>query len=180
LHIPTHILSGWVVANLPLFAARFSPRERLFCMIAAGVADFDGVGFFFGEEVYWRFHHVLGHNVFFGLAISVAMAAFSGPRLLAFVAYLALFHLHLLLDYYGSGIGWKIHYLWPIDERGFKTDDAWPLSSWQNYLAFVALAVSTAGIAWRKRRSPLELLLPRFEAKFFSPTAENPSPLAPD
>ena len=46
MHIPTHILSGWCIGNvLPL-----NGRERLFCMVAASVADFDGLGIIFGEE----------------------------------------------------------------------------------------------------------------------------------
>lgn len=38
MHIPTHIMSGWVIANcVPL-----TPRERLACMIIATVPDIDG------------------------------------------------------------------------------------------------------------------------------------------
>lgn len=169
MHIPTHLLSGWVVANLPPFASRFSSRERLYCMIAATMADLDGVGFFFSETIYWQFHHVLGHNVFFGLLASMVLGIVSRAKPLAFVAYLILFHLHLLLDFYGSGLGWKIFYFWPLDGRGFWTTDAWPLTSWQNYLAFVCLLLWTVGIAWRRRRTPLELLLPRIDAELFPP-----------
>lgn len=165
MHLPTHVLSGWVFANaLPLTA-----RERLFCMVSAAVADVDGLGFFFGEEAYWRFHHVVGHNVFFGLLMSLALAAASSRRILAFAAYFTCFHIHLLMDLYGSGVGWRIHYLWPIEPAGFKSDAAWPLMSWQNYLAFTTLALVTAIIAVKKRRSPLELLLPRLERRWFGP-----------
>jgi len=39
-HIPTHILSGWVIGNcFPL-----SPAQRLGCMIAATIPDVDGFG----------------------------------------------------------------------------------------------------------------------------------------
>ena len=163
MHIPTHVLSGWVFANaLPL-----AKRERLFCMVAASIPDIDGLGFFFGEEMFWRFHHFVGHNVFFGLFVSIAVAFFSQKKLLALAAYMTCFHLHLLMDFYGSGTGWKIHYFWPIDSRGFYTTDAWPLSSWQNYLTFGVLLLITIGIAWRKKRTPLELLAPRLEAKLF-------------
>lgn len=163
MHIPTHVLSGWVLANtLPLTA-----RERLCCMLAASLPDLDGLGFFFGEDTYWRFHHVVGHNLLIGVVLSMAMAAISARKSLAFVAYLACFHLHLILDFYGSGVGWKIHYLWPFDSRGFKTDAAWPLTSWQNYVAFGVLLAGTVVIALRKRRTPVELLLPRLEAKVF-------------
>ena len=162
MHIPTHILSGWVVGNaLPL-----GPRGRLFCMLAAALPDVDGVGFFFGEEAYWRLHHIVGHNVFFGIVLSVGLAVGStSRRALAFVAYLACFHLHLLMDFYGSGPGWAIHYFWPLDGGGFSTIDAWPLDSWQNRVAFAALLAWTIGIAVRRRRTPLESIAPRLDAK---------------
>ena len=104
MHIQTHILSGWCVANLlPLTA-----RERLFCMIAASAADLDGLGILVSQDLYWDYHHKLGHGIAFGLLISLTLASFSTRRVLAFCAYLALFHLHLVLDYFGSGPGWPI------------------------------------------------------------------------
>ena len=94
MHIPTHILSGWCVANLlPL-----GPRERAVCVVAAAIPDLDGLGLlavpFAGSHFYERYHHVLGHNLTFAV--------------IACLAYFALFHLHLLMDYYGSGPGWGI------------------------------------------------------------------------
>lgn len=162
MHIPTHILSGWLVGNaLPL-----GPRERLFCMLAASLPDLDGLGFFFGEDAYWRFHHVAGHNIFAGVVLSAGLAVASAKhRAIAFAAYLACFHLHLLMDFYGSGPGWAIHYLWPANARGWRTIDAWPLDSWQNRVAFAVLLALTALVAWRKRRTPLELLAPRLDAR---------------
>lgn len=160
MHIPTHILSGWCVGNL--FA--LSPGQRLCCMIAAAAADVDGVGIVFGEEAYWALHHKLGHNVFFGLLLSAGLTISSRRRRGGlFLLYLLLFHLHLLMDYFGSGPGWMIHYLWPADHRGWKTDLAWPLSSWQNYLAFGVLLAWTVLIARKRRRTPLEMLAPRLD-----------------
>lgn len=162
MHIPTHILSGWLVGN----AAPLGPRERLFCMLAASLPDLDGLGFFLGEEAYWRFHHTAGHNVFFGVALSAALTfASTTRRALAFAAYLLCFHLHLLMDFYGSGPGWAIHYLWPVDGRGWKTGEAWELSSWQNRVAFALLLAITVAIAWRWKRTPLERVAPRLDAK---------------
>jgi hypothetical protein len=108
-HIPTHILSGWCVANLlPL-----GPRERLFCMVAAAIPDLDGLGLlaapFAGPHFYERYHHVLGHNLTFAVVSAGVLTAFSTGawwrRAVAFAAYFALFHLHLLMDYYGRGRG---------------------------------------------------------------------------
>jgi hypothetical protein len=49
--------------------------------------------------------------------------------------FLFCFHLHLLMDYYGSGPGWPIVYFWPLTDFKFVNWSAWELSSWQNQLA---------------------------------------------
>lgn len=167
LHIPTHILSGWCVGNLvPL-----GPRERLFCMVAASVADVDGLGMLAGQEFYWDYHHVLAHNLAFAVLVSLILAACSTRRVLAFVTYLALAHLHLLLDYYGSGPDWRIGYLWPFDRvhaHGWLNPHAWELSSWQNTAAAVVLLVWTVAIARFHRRTPLELLMPSLDQRLLN------------
>src|SRR5438045_2833935 len=102
MQVQTHVLSGWCVANLlPL-----SPRERGFCMIAASASDLDGLGIIGGEEMYWRFHHIVGHGLLAAIVVCGTLTIFSHRRLLALAAYLALFHLHLIMDYWGSGPGW--------------------------------------------------------------------------
>ena len=58
--------------------------------------------------MYWRFHHYHGHNIFFGILLSAAFAAFSSRRILCFFAYLTCFHLHMIMDYVGSGPGWML------------------------------------------------------------------------
>ena len=71
MHIPTHILSGWCVANLlPL-----GPRERVFCMVAAAIPDLDGAGYIAGAHFYERYHHVLGHNLTFAVISALALTA---------------------------------------------------------------------------------------------------------
>jgi hypothetical protein len=161
MHIPTHILSGWCVGN----CVQFSPRERLFCMTAAAIADVDGLGFFVSDELYWRFHHYLGHNLFFGVAVSLLMAAWSRRRLAAFAMYVTLFHLHLAMDLVGSGPGWAIYYFWPISNTGYRTTLVWELSSWQNTVAAGTLLAWTLAIAYVARRTPLELIAPRLDRR---------------
>lgn len=173
MHIPTHILSGWVVGNA---VPGFTARERLFCMLAASLHDLDGLGIVFGERAYWALHHKLGHNVFVGVGMSLAFAAYSTRRTLAFLVYLACFHLHLLMDYFGSGPGWAIHYLWPASDRGWRTSLAWELTSWQNRVAFAVLLLITIAIAWRARRTPLERLAPRLDAKLVGQRDDPASP----
>jgi hypothetical protein len=154
MHPPTHILSGWCAANL----FRLTPRERLFCMIAATGADLDGASLLFGREAYWNWHHVGGHNIFFAVAMSLLLAAFSSRKRKCFALYFTLAHLHLLMDDYGSGVGWPIYYLWPASGWKLKNLNAWEFLSWQNMLALAALLAWTIRIAIRQRRTPFELI----------------------
>lgn len=162
-HIQTHILSGWCAGNLlPL-----TPRQRLFCMIAASIEDLDGLGIVWSEDAYWALHHKLGHCVGYGLVVSAVLVIFSKSRRLpCFFLYLALFHLHLGLDLLGSGANWDIFYLWPFSDFRIKSDWGWELFSWQNITAFIVLLAWTVLIAKRQRRTPLELLMPSLDRKF--------------
>jgi hypothetical protein len=167
LHVPTHILSGWAVGNLlpPL-----GPRERLLCMIAATAPDVDGLGILFGERAYWNYHHILGHNLLFTSVMAAVLAAVSscGKRVLGFIAYAALGHLHLVMDYFGSGPGWHICYWWPFRrEHGscWMNPNAWPFDGWQNQVAGLAMIGVTVLIGAIARRTPLELLMPSLDRK---------------
>jgi len=162
MHIPTHILSGWCVANY----FELSPRERFWCMAAASVSDVDGLGILFGEEAYWDYHHVVGHNLLFATVFSILFALFSTHRLKVLLLCLALFHLHFVLDFFGSGPQWEIVYLWPFSRWGAETEHAWELFSWQNITAAALLLVWMLVIAVRQGRSPLEWPLPEMDRKF--------------
>ncbi len=176
MHVPTHILSGWCVANLlPL-----KPRKRLCCMIAASAADVDGMGILFGEKWYFAFHHIVGHNLFFAIAISIVLASFSRPAR-TFWVYLLLAHLHLLMDYFGSGPLWSIYYLWPVSHWHIRFDGAWAFYSWQNIAAAGLLLLGTLAIARYRGRTPLEVLMPSLDQQLVTlirPRACETEPIA--
>lgn len=159
MHIQTHVLSGWCVANLvPL-----TPRERCLAMVAAGAPDLDGLGRLISHDHYLDYHHVWGHNLAFAVVGSAVLTAFSTHRGRCAVMYLMLFHLHFLMDYFGSGFGWGIRYFWPWSSRDFLTPHAWELFSWQNLTTLGALLVWTFGIIVRLGRTPLEALMPSLD-----------------
>ncbi|HEY1686823.1 MAG TPA: hypothetical protein VGG19_18825 [Tepidisphaeraceae bacterium] len=136
-------------------------------MIAASMADLDGLGIIFGEKYYWDYHHVVGHNLFFGLVGSVILAAWCRREwIMTFLVCLGLFHLHLFLDLWGSGPLWHIHYLWPIGNLILKNPYGWELYSWQNMVVYVGFLIWTAWIAWRLGRTPIEMVAPRIDQAF--------------
>ena len=160
MHVQTHIMSGWCIGNL----FRLTPRQRLMCMIAASIADLDGLGIIAGQEAYWNYHHKLCHNLAFGLASCILLAILSRARLMVFALYLALFHLHLAMDFFGSGPGWSIYYLWPLPHGTWDNRHwSWEFSSWQNITTALLLLLWTVGIAVRLGRTPLEVPMPRLD-----------------
>lgn len=160
MHVQTHILSGWCVGNyLPLTA-----RQRAMGMVAASVADLDGLSILGGQNAYWDYHHRLCHNLTFGLLACGILTLWSGRRPLTFLVYLALFHLHLVMDYFGSGPGWGIYYFWPFSSWAADNRHvAWEFYSWQNITIAAVLVVWTIVIAVRRGRTPLEALMARLD-----------------
>jgi len=152
-------MSGWIAAN----CLTLSARERFLAMIAAAIPDIDGLGIIIGEEKYLDYHHVVGHNLLLAVLVAAILTAFSAARVKAFVLYFALFHLHLLMDLFGSGELWTIKYFWPFSDREFSTELGWALFSWQNLTAGGIALLLTLVIACRCGRTPLEYLMPNLD-----------------
>lgn len=161
MHIQTHVMSGWCVADLFDLTA----KERLFAMVAASVADLDGLGIVISSDHYVAYHHVLGHNLLFGVLVSSLLTAFSTRRAKRFCLFLALFHLHLVLDYFGSGPGWGIFYLWPFSRLEIINPNAWDFFSWQNICAAGTFLLWTIAIIFKSKRTPLEVIMPSLDTK---------------
>ena len=133
MHIPTHILSGWICGN---FIPSFGPRERFFCMVAASAPDLDGLSLLGGWECYYDWHHVLMHN----LPFAVILAA---------------------LDLLGSGSDWGVDYWRPFSPVSIRWSAGWEYLSWQNYLAAFACIAAAIGIIYWKKRTILEYPMPK-------------------
>ena len=95
LNIQTHMVSGWCLGNV----VNLEARERLLCVVAASIADLDGISWFGGDESYFAYHHVLSHNLLAALIFSGVLAWFSIKRFKCFWLYFGIFHFHLFLDY---------------------------------------------------------------------------------
>ena len=134
-------------------------------MLAASLSDLDGLGILAGQEAYWEYHHKLCHNLPFGLLLSVILGVYSGWRWKSFFLYLSLFHLHLIFDYYGSGPGWEIYYLWPFSQWNVTNAKAWEFYSWQNISVAFAFTGWMFWIAMKHGRTPFEFLMPHLDSE---------------
>ena len=159
MHIQTHLMSGWCIANI---VAR-TPRDRGLAMLAATLMDLDGLGILAGQRAYERYHHLLAHNALFILILAALLTIFSTHRLRALLLYLGLMHLHLVMDYFGSGPFWPIVYFWPFSHREWASSHAWAFDGWQNQAAGLAMLACTIFIAIYARRTPLESVMPSLD-----------------
>ena len=174
----SHLLTGWVVAN----TADLMPRDRALVTLAGVVPDIDGLGIIaeilteqtaFPLLWYSKYHHVLCHNLGFGLLLAVTAILFSIRRWMTAFLVLVVFHLHLLGDLVGSrgpdGYQWPIPYWTPFSD-GWKLmwTGQWELNAWPNVLITALLLAATIYIARRKGCSPLEMVSKRADSAFVS------------
>ena len=175
----THLLVGWSVAN----ATTLTPRERAVVAVAGVVPDVDGFGMITDlvtrntahpTEWWGEFHHVLAHNLGFGLGVGIAAFCLSsrgGRRWVAAGLALVSFHLHLFGDLIGArgpdGDQWPIPYLSPfVRDYELSWSVQWALNAWPNFAITGVLLVATFYLAWRRGFSPLEMVSARADRAF--------------
>lgn len=78
----THFFAGWLIANMD----HLERRDRALVTLGAVIPDVDGLGILFdiasrdqgrALDFYSQYHHVLAHNVFFGLLLATVVYAVS-------------------------------------------------------------------------------------------------------
>ena len=79
-----------------------------------------------------------------------------------------LFHLHLAMDSFGSGMDWGIAYLWPLRTGEWVNPWRWQFFSWQNLTAAYGLVAVTIVLTARLGRSPLEAIAPALDRTLVS------------
>ena len=170
----THLLLGWTVAN---GAPSLTPRARAAVTLAGVAPDIDGIGVIWdlvsrsgNFEFYQRYHHVFGHNLFFGLLIALLGLLFGVRKWLVAALMFLSFHLHLLGDIIGSrGQGsdfWAVPYFWPLSTREFSWTGQWPLNGWQNFILTGLLLALMFYWAGKRGYSPIELVSSRADQAF--------------
>jgi inner membrane protein len=142
--------------------------------------DIDGAGLlldFFGphqvQTLEWwsKYHHILGHNMGFGLFLTITAFALAKRRWLVSFLVMVSFHLHLVGDLLGSkgsdGYQWPIPYLLPFsDAWQWIWAGQWQLNAWPNFVVTGVVALHMFYIAWKKGVSPLEIISSKANASF--------------
>jgi len=169
----THFLAGWSVAN----ARPLSRRDRPLVTISGVIPDADGLGMIpdwltrHSLNCGGEYHHVLFHNIGFGLMMCGWIFLLSRQRWLAALLALGGFHLHLFPDLIGArgpdGYQWPIPYLQPFsDAWQLAWEGQWSLTAWQNFVLTGLLLLPAFWWAWQKGFSPLEMFSTRADQAF--------------
>lgn len=170
----THFLVSWVVAN----SATLDRRERAIVTLAGVTPDLDGLGAIpelltrnTAHPLNWfsEYHHVLGHNLGFGLLVACASFPLATRRWKTAALAFLTFHLHLLCDVLGArgpdGDHWPIPYLLPFSHAWQWTwSGQWALNAWQNFAITGAALALMFYLAWARGYSPLEMVSLRADA----------------
>lgn len=151
----SHVMTGWLLSR-PLE----EKRDRLIVTALTLSADLDGLTLIRSKELYWKWHHVCGHNAFAALLATAAAACLAKDRGKAALLAAAGFHLHLLMDLVGSGEDWGIAYGWPLFEHVFRSRPPllWEHNAWQNVVIAAFLMFVVLRLGWRHGRTVLELV----------------------
>lgn len=163
-----------MVAN---FADR--PRDRALIMLAGVAPDLDGLGIIpevltahSSHPLPWftEYHHILGHNIGFAIAVTIAIYLLTRSWKSALLGALS-FHLHLFCDVIGArgpdGFSWPIPYLLPFSQAWqWEWSGQWALNAWPNFLITGVLLISTFYLAAKRGFSPLEYLSARADNAF--------------
>jgi len=163
----THFLAGWLIANVD----HLERRDRALVTLAGVIPDADGLVILSDIvsqdqgavlNLYGRYHHVLAHNVFFGLLLAAAVYALSKKKGLTTFLVLLSFHIHLLGDILSGrgpdGTIWTISYLFPVlTDVQFSWSGQWELNAWPNVVITASALLLTLYLSWRRGFSPVNI-----------------------
>jgi inner membrane protein len=141
-----------------LVAQKLKSRRDRWLVTAAGLApDLDGLTILVSEDAYGRWHHLLTHGFISAGVICGLLAVAANERLRVLALALVAFHLHLVCDLAGSGLGWPIYYFVPFSEMPFEWSGGWELASWQNSTIGMAATLVCLACALPFGRTVVEL-----------------------
>lgn len=177
MHIVTHLLIGWTVAE----HVTEKPRDRALITWCSVIPDLDGIGLpidwagralGFEWSLYEQFHRVALHGLPGAILFAILVALIADEKARAAIWAFFTFHLHLLGDIAGSRGSnpediWPVHYLEPVSNAvTFSWAGQWPLTSWQNSALTAVLMVYAIVLATRRGYSPVSLFNAQADKKF--------------
>ncbi len=168
-----HFIISWVTANTVVL-----DRKSRICITLSGLLpDVDGFGYIFDKlgaqlgyqsSYYEAYHHILGHNIFAALSVSILFAFACGKRWAVFFLSMLTFNLHILCDIAGArgpdGDQWPISYFYPLlPDIQLTWSGQWGLSSWINSAVGISFFIIALFMARYRHITFFELFSARAE-----------------
>ena len=155
-----HLQYGWWFAHW----RQFDRRERAAIALAGAACDLDGLSMFAGGDAYYRFHHMLFHNVGALLVVIPLAGLFLWRRAWAWLAVVFAFGMHIVEDYFS--IPWDMKPWEPFNAAVVNLGHHLPPWLVQYVFQSVAMAFILGITIWiylRYQRTPLEIVSPAFD-----------------
>lgn len=170
-----HLLIGWL-STVRLLTGR---RERTLVALSGVAPDLDGLGIVVDRvtgttDLYFRFHHYLGHSVVSAFVLAGIAAAFSrSQKRIVWLLSIVIVHVHIVCDVIGSkgpdGYQWPVYYLYPFNSAFELTwVHQWELNAWQNHVIMVFLVSICLYYAATRKITVLEVFSQRLDREAFS------------
>jgi membrane-bound metal-dependent hydrolase YbcI (DUF457 family) len=155
-----HLQYGWWIAHWK----QFDRRERAAIALSGAACDLDGLSIFAGSETYYRYHHMLFHNLGATLVVAFLAGLLFWRRLWAWLAVVFAFGAHIVEDYFS--IPWDMRPWEPFNSMVVNLDHHLP--SWLVQYVFQTATMAfiigiTVWIYLRYGRTPLEIISPAFD-----------------
>lgn len=168
-----HFIISWVTAN----TVSLDRKSRICITLSGLLPDIDGIGYiydkiaeYYGSNTgyYLQFHHIYGHNIFFGLSLSLVFYFICRKSVPVFWLSFIAFNLHILGDIAGArgpdGDQWPISYFYPLlPDIKLVWSGQWELSSWINSAIGVFFFCVALYISRYRHVTFFEIFSKRFE-----------------
>ncbi len=155
-----HLQYGWMFAHW----GQFDRRERAAIALAGAAPDLDGLPMFAGGDAYYRYHHILFHNVGTMLAVVPLAGILFWRRPRAWLMVGFAFATHVVEDYFT--VPWDMLPWRPFSASVVNLDHyvaAWTVQYVCQTAAMAFIVAVTVWIYLRHGRTPLEIISPAFD-----------------
>jgi hypothetical protein len=155
-----HLQFGWWFAHW----GEFSRRERAAIALAGVGPDLDSASLVAGHDAFYRYHHILFHNVGATLGVAALAGLFLWRRPRVWLLVVFAFAAHLLEDY--LTVDWDL-FLWqPFNASAVNLSHHlphWLVQGVFQTTAMVFILGVTVWIYLRHHRTPLEIISPALD-----------------
>ena len=155
-----HLQYGWWFAHW----RKFDRRERAAIALAAATCDLDGLSLFWGGDAYYRYHHILFHNLGSFLVFTIVAGLFFWRKPWAWLLVAFSFGMHIVEDYFT--VPWDMLPWRPFGNLAVNLDhhlQAWIVQYVFQSVAMVGVFAITVWIYTRYRRTPIEIVSPALD-----------------